>query len=258
MTRSSANLGEVNAISKDDALPYHAQLRTLLSREISKSTWKPGTQIPSEPELCRIYDVSRTVVRQALSDLVDEGKLIRRKGKGTFVAKPKISERLMQDLAGLYEETRSLGQTLRTEVLRFERTAPPDHVREILALPDDQDVIVLDRLRFINNEPRSLVVTFLPFHSVPLLLNDDLQNESLYALLENKYGLQIVSGHRTVEAIPATRRAAELLQLEEGDPVLFLKSVSYLDTGEVIEYFEAQHPGNRSRFEVNLIRQRSH
>jgi len=77
----------------------------------------------------------------------------------------------------------------------------------------------------------------------------------LYALIEQSYGLRIAVGHRTVEAIGADQRAAKLLHLNEGDPILLLTSVSYLDTGQPIEYFEAQHPGNRSRFEVSLIRE---
>ncbi len=246
------------AIDKTSPLPYYVQLRNILADEIARGTWKFNDQIPSEPEMCDMFDISRTVVRQALKDLVNEGKLIREKGRGTFVAKPKSTENLIQNLTGLYETARARGDAIRTRVLRFDRIQPPDYVAEKLDLGPGEDVIVLDRLRYINGEPRSLDITYLPYKLVPELLDDDLSTQSLYELIEDKYKLTIVSGHRTVEAIKADRRAAELLRLEPGEPVLLLTSVSYLDDHRVIEYFEAQHPGRRSRFEVDLVRKRSH
>ncbi len=247
----------LQSIDKSSNLPRHAQLRRILADEINRGNWQPNYQIPSEPELCSLFQVSRTVVRQALEDLVNEGKLVRQKGKGTFVARPKTSDNLIQSLSGFYEAAVARGQTLRTQVLRFARIQPAEYVREKLELEEGQDVIALDRLRFIDDEPRSLVVTYLPYHIVSDLLTEDMRHQSLYALLEDKYNLRIVGGHRTVEAIAADSQAAPLLQLVEGDPILLLTSLSYLANGQVIEYFEAQHPGNRSRFEVNLVRERS-
>ncbi len=244
----------VLGIDKTTYTPYYIQLRDFLSHEISQQRWQPGDQIPSEPELCDMFNVSRTVVRQALQDLVNQGKLVREKGRGTFVAKPKVSETLMQSLTGLYETTRSRGQRLKTIVLRCERVAPSDLVSEKLRLGLDEDVIVLRRLRIVDDAPLSLDLTYLPYRLVPQLLEEDLTNESLYSLIEDKYGLRITSGHRTIEAMRADPEAAQLLQLEEGDPVLLLTSVSYLDNGQAIEYFESVHPGNRSRFEVDVVR----
>ncbi len=247
----------VLGIDKTTYTPYYIQLRDILSHEISQQHWKPGDQIPSEPELCEMFHVSRTVVRQALQDLVNQGKLVREKGRGTFVAKPKVSETLMQSLAGLYETTQLRGQHLNTIVLRCERVAPTDLVSEKLGLGPHEDVIVLRRLRIVDDAPLSLDLTYLPYRLVPGLLEEDLAKESLYSLIEDKYGFRIASGHRTIEAMRVDAEAAELLHIEEGDAVLLLTSVSYLDNGQAIEYFEAIHPGNRSRFEVDVVRKRT-
>src|SRR5512146_367825 len=85
-------------------IPYYVQLIEVLKSQIAHEVWKPGQQIPGEPELCKIYGISRTVVRQALSEMEREGLIERRKGKGTFVALPKISESLAQKLTGFYED----------------------------------------------------------------------------------------------------------------------------------------------------------
>ena len=97
-------LGGVEAIQKDSPLPLYFQLKELLRQEIESGHWQPGQRIPSEAELCHAFDISRSVVRQALTELEYQGLLYREQGKGTFVAQPKISESLMQDLSGFYED----------------------------------------------------------------------------------------------------------------------------------------------------------
>jgi GntR family transcriptional regulator len=244
-------------IDKSTYTPYYIQLREILSHEIDQDRWRVGEQIPSEQELCDAFDVSRTVVRQALQDLVNAGKLFKEKGRGTFVAKPKVTETLMQDLTGLYENTKSRGQQLTTIVLRCARVVPSDLVRERLGLGPGEDAIVLRRLRIVDDAPLSLDLTYLPYRLVPQLLEEDLSKDSLYSLIEDKYGLRISSGHRTIEATLADTETSQLLQIGEGDAVLLLTSVSYLDDGRAIEYFESAHPANRSRFEVDVVRRRA-
>src|SRR5690349_16639345 len=155
----------------------------------------------------------------------------------------------MQNLVGLYETTQARGQLLETRVLRLVRIAPSDVVREQLGLGPAEDVIVLRRLRSVDGAPLSLDLTYLPYRLVPQLLEEDLARNSLYSLIEDKYGFRIAKGRRTIEAMRAEGDVAQLLQIEAGDAVLLLTSVSYLDSGQAIEYFESIHPGNRSRFE---------
>ena len=243
-------------IRKDSPIPYYFQLEEILRGEIESGKWAPGQQIPSESELCEILDVSRTVVRQALNELVNEGLLYRRKGKGTFVSGPKITESLVQSLTGFYEDMIARGLTPVTQVLEQKLVPASKKVAGMLNLKEGDQVIKIDRLRSVGNEPILIVTTFIPYQSCPALLEEDLTNQSLYAVLEDRYKLEIARGRRTLEAISASEEDAKLLGIEEGDPVVLLKSVSYLKDSWPIEYFEAKHRGDRSRFEVELIRQR--
>jgi len=129
-------------------------------------------------------------------------------------------------------------------------------VAGMLNLKEGDQVIKIDRLRSVGNEPILIVTTFIPYQSCRALLEENLTNQSLYAVLEDRYSLGIARGRRTLEAISASEEDAKLLGIEEGDPLILLKSVSYLEDGGPIEYFEAKHRGDRSRFEVELIRQR--
>ncbi|MGQ9625340.1 MAG: GntR family transcriptional regulator [Anaerolineae bacterium] len=252
------HLNTDKTINRDIPLPYYFQLKELLREEIESGKWQPEQQIPSEAELCERFELSRTVVRQALNELVNEGLLYRQKGKGTFVARPKIGESLVQNLTGFYEDMVARGLTPVTQVLEQSVVPASKKVAEKLNLKPGSKVIKIERRRFINDEPILLVTTYIPYEACPELLNEDLTKQSLYALLEEKYGLEIVRGHRTLEAVAANEYEARLLNIEEKAPLVLLHSVSYLRDGRPIEYYHAVHRGDRSRFEVELLRVKKH
>jgi GntR family transcriptional regulator len=243
-----------NAIDFDSNIPYYLQLIGLLKEKINHGEWKPGEQIPSEPELCSAYGVSRTVVRQALGEIELEGLIVRRKGKGTFVAEPKINESLVQKLTGFYQDMVDRGLKPITRVLMHEVQPATPKVAEYLCLQPGTPVFCIERLRFVEEEPILLVTTYVPYALCPRLAEYDLSNQSLYTVLEREFGLVISHGRRTIEAVPATEREAQLLMVEECDPLMLLDSVTYLEDGTPLEYYHAVHRGDRSRFEVELIR----
>jgi len=247
-------LSAQEVIRRDSPVPYYYQLEEFLREQIENGTWKPGQQILSEAELCEAFDVSRTVVRQALNELVHEGLLYRRRGKGTFVAEPKIRESLVQHLTGFYEDTVALGLKPSTKVLEQKVIPAPPKIADGLGIREGEPVTMIDRLRFVDGEPIVLVITYVPQKICPELINEDLSTQSLYAILEQKYGLELVYGRRTLEAVAATEEEAKLLEIDEGDPIILLRSISYLKDGRPIEYFKARHRGDRSRFEVELVR----
>lgn len=240
-------------IDRDSPVPYYAQLKELLVEQLD-SVWPAGERLPGEVTLCEQYGVSRTVVRQALDELEAEGRVVRRKGHGTFAAARKVDESLFQSLTGLYEDVTARGGTLVSVVRRQELVPAPAEVAEQLDLREGEPVLCLERLRFANGEPWVLVRTYLPRDVAPGLLDDDMREQSLYALLEDKYGVRLDHGHRLVEAVPASPVIAEALGLEPRDPVLMLRSTAWNTEGRPVEYFIAYHRGDRSRFQVHLRR----
>jgi GntR family transcriptional regulator len=246
------NVGK--SINFESNIPYYIQLIEVLKEKISKGEWKPNDQLPSEPELCSLYGVSRTVVRQALREIELEGLIIRRKGKGTFVAEPKINESLVQRLTGFYQDMVDRGHKPITKVLMFEVQPASSKVSKYLGLESGTPVFCIERLRYVQDEPILLVTTYIPYAICPRLEEYDLSNQSLYAVLEKEFGLVISHGRRTIEAVTANEREALLLRVEENDPLLLLDSVTYLEDGTPIEYYHAIHRGDRSRFEVELVR----
>jgi GntR family transcriptional regulator len=240
-------------IDKSSPIPYYEQLRAILGRSMAEGRLRVGAQLPSEAQLCDDYGVSRTVVRQALNELANEGLISRQKGKGSFVAPPKIDEHLAQSLTGLAEEVRERGQTLTNDILAFEKVSPAEHISQVLGLESGEPAVFLERLRSIDGEPWNVTSTYLPFDLCEPLLALDMRERSLYASLE-ELGLFLHHGRRTIEATVAGDEQAMLLGIPPRSPVLLLKSVAYLENGRPIEYFLAWHRGDRSRFDVHLRR----
>jgi GntR family transcriptional regulator len=253
---ASAMFPKNEQIDKNSYLPYYIQLKEILKGYIENGDWKSGSQIPSEPELCTIFDISRTVVRQALKELTYEGLLVREKGRGTFVAEPKINEGLIQELTGFYQDMTGRGLRPVSHILKQQVVPASAKVANALRIPPGTQVIEIERLRFVNREPIVLVTTFLPYDRCPALLEADLRHRSLYEFIEQECGLYIDRGRRTIEAVPANEFEAQHLQVEKGSPLILLDSVSYLPDGTPIEYYRALHRGDRSRFEVELVRRR--
>jgi GntR family transcriptional regulator len=241
-------------IDRSSSTPYYAQLKGELLSRIDRGVWKAGDQLPSEPDLCEEFAISRTVVRQALQELEFEGAIRREKGRGTFVAEPKIVEALAQTLTGFYQDMTGQGRTPVSKVLRQSITSTNQKTAVLLGLAAGEAVLEIERLRFIDAEPLVLVTTWLPHRLVPGLEGLDFSGQSLYAVLEQRYGLIISRSRRTMEAVGAKAREAELLQVAVGTPLMQLDSVGYLADGTPVETFHALHRGDRSRFEVELIR----
>lgn len=204
--------------------------------------------------LCNLFAVSRTVIRQALEELEQEGFITRKKGKGTFIAEPKIVEGLFQKLTGFYEDMQTRGYTPVSQVLKQELITANPRLASRLEIEPGSPVLQLDRLRFANREPIVLVTTYLPSRLVPGLEDEPLTTRSLYEVLKSRYGLIITHGRRVIGAACASEQEAQLLQVEKGAPLIVLDSLSYLADGTPIEYFHALHRGDRSVFEVELVR----
>jgi GntR family transcriptional regulator len=228
----------------------------ILKEKIQLAEWIPGDQIPGEQDLCEHYQVSRTVVRQALREMEYEGVISRQKGKGTFISLPKISEGLVQKLTGFYQDMVERGLKPGTKVLHQNVIPSNDKIARFLNIKPGELVIDIQRLRFINEEPIQLVTTYIPHEICPELASVDLTNQSLYEFLEKEYGIFITKGQRYIEAVLANDHEAALLGIERGDPLLMLDSVSYSESGQPVEYYHALHRGDRSRFEVELVRKR--
>lgn len=242
-----------NSVDHSSPLPFYAQVKEALRTQIEQGEWKPGEQLPGELELCDLFDVSRTVIRQALTELAHDGLIVKHKGKGTFVAAPKITEALVQKLTGFYQDMSERGTPPVSRILKQERVPASVKLAQALRLEPGEPVIELERLRFVQEEPIALVTTFLPYARCAEILQIDLRRQSLYAVMEQVCGIVIARGQRTMEAVAANQREAELLEIDPGSPLMLIDSVSFEADGTPVEYYHALHRGDRSRFVAEVV-----
>lgn len=251
-TESLARALHEVSIAKSSPLPYYHQVKQALVASMISSGLEPGDRIPGDHQLCEHFRVSRSVVRQALSELEVEGVIERVKGRGTFVAMPKTTEGLVRSTQGLYDEVLARGSTIVSDVLRQEIVPADEFQAEELEVAPGSDLVMIERLRRVDGEPWVHTTAYLPAHKVPGLTGVDLRETSLYAHLRAEHGLVASSALRSVEAALASVRSARLLGLSAGAPVLVLRSVARGADDAPFESFVAYHRGDRSRFDVEL------
>lgn len=236
-------------------LPLYQQLVTHLERQIDKGELKPGQKIPSENELCEMYKISRITVRQALSDLAIRGKVIRVKGRGTFI--PKFSARKPFDgLSGFSNEIKYTHQTqVKSKIISLEATLPTAETAQMLGLSEDQAVIRLERARYLENTGISGIdLRFLPFSRFHGLLGEDLENNSLYNILRSKYNTFPSRAIHEVSGMACPEKYAEILELNTGEPISHYKDVVFDQNNVPFEFGENFYRIDRYTYRIEIYK----
>lgn len=246
------DLSKTRAIDRRAPIAFYAQLKQLLTEAIQTQHLPEGSLLPGDNELADYYEVSRSVVRQALAGLESDGLIVRRQGKGTYVAKDKVSEGLADWSGGLSEDAQLRGAKVRSRVVTLAVVPAQGDIARRLQLPEGTPVVTLERVRSIDDEPWVHTTTWLPQSVVPGLETYDFRERSLYDVLRSEYGLVFGRVRRSIEAAPADSNTGEFLDIGEGASVLKLTSVLFNSMGTPIETFVAYHRGDRSRFDVDL------
>lgn len=241
-------------IDRHSPIPFYFQLKKLVVDEIASGRWGPGERLPSEPQICDHFAVSRTTVRQALAELKSEGMIRREKGRGTFVPEFPSASWLLQSSHGFYDEAVRMGHRVTSRVLRAELEVLPRWAADALGLPPESPGVTLERLRSIDDRLVMYVLNHLPPDLADTtLLSADLENGSLYRTLEEQEGLTVVGGRRVVEAVTAEGDLAKLLEVESGAPLLFVESVSWDGAMRPFECYRAWHRADRTKIEVQVV-----
>jgi GntR family transcriptional regulator len=240
-------------IDRNSPAPFYFQLAEALEREITSSRWPAGTRLPSEPEMCEHFALSRTTVRQALARLEQRGLIERLKGQGTFVRRSEPGLWLLQSSEGFFqEEVDRLGRTVTSRVLSAESGPLPLWACTALELPPQSHGATLERLRSIDGLVALYVVNHLPDHAADAALAIRNPSESLYRRLRELAGVEPYGGQRTLEAIAAPEWLAELLELGPGAPVAFIESVAWDAQMRPFDCYRAWLRTDRTRIDVQV------
>jgi GntR family transcriptional regulator len=238
-------------IDRHSPTPIFEQVKAILEAFIAAGDFRPHQRIPSERELSLALGASRMTVRQALLEMITEGSIYTRSGKGTYVAERKI-EQPLQRLTSFTEDIRSRGSRPASRVLAQEILPAPLELAEALGLRPGVELIRLRRLRLADDRPLAIETSHLPHAICPRLLDFDLAAGSLYELLATHYGVHLRSAKQTIEASEPLAEEQQLLELPQGVPVLRLHRLTFADDGRAVEFVRAVYRGDRYQLHVEL------
>ena len=240
------------SLDRTSPVPLYYQLKEIFRSWIAAGDFDQDGRFPSEAELQQQFKVSRMTIRRALSELVQEGFLVREQGRGSFVVRPRVQDQLRY-LTSFTEDMRLRGLPTRSRILDFRLVHDPE-VAKAMGIPESEELVQLRRLRLVRDDPVAIQNAFIRHRFCPGLVERGLMEGSLYATLEQGYGLRLGRAIQMVEAKPADEYEARLLEIEPGQPVLLLERLTFLRGGEPVEYVRSAYRGDRYRFTVELPR----
>lgn len=237
-----------------DLLPRYYQIKQVIKKWILDEEIGMGEKIPSENELSASFQVSRLTVRQALSQLVQEGFLISKRGDGTYVtdnAKLISSHNLefsgfMDDL--FYQISRSKTKTVEIKQKKLQKS-----IREKLELPEEEkEIVQINRVRYIDNKSFAYTVNYLPVEIGRLFTRKDLLKKSLLQILELDFGILFTEAFQTIEASFADQHLAKRLEIPSGSPILFVERIMYTKKRKPVELVQSSYRGDLYKYIVRL------
>ncbi len=234
--------------------PLYFQIEMDLRKKIMDGGFKPGHLLPSERELVRSYNVSRLTVREAINRLVSQGLVVKKQGKGTFVAE-QSADHMVGPLNSSSEVFLLKNYRVKTIVIKSKKTLPSKEIGKHLQLSDTGgEIFYLERVRFANEIPVAHITCYLPYKYVADIETFDFSEATLYRTLEDYYRLELFEAYEVIEATGANRRSAELLDLTPGAPVLMNQRTTYLKDETVIEFEKVLYRSDIYKYHNKLIR----
>lgn len=225
-------MGECLAVKliEDSLAPLYQQVMDDIQKDISTGTYSPGDKIPSEAGLSEFYGVSRITVRRAIEELVAEGYLTKRQGKGTFVNPPKLARKIHQtsEVQSFTDTCKESGKMAGATLLKLEVVPARDAEREFLNLAEDARLIHVQRLRTADDVPIMLENNFFPLDGFEFLEHADLTNQSIFSTVEKETGRLPSDSTCSLEIVRASADVAGPLKVTAGEP-LFYEHVEFYD-----------------------------
>jgi GntR family transcriptional regulator len=239
-------------IEEASPVPLWYQLRNAMLSRIISGAWEPGSQLPTEEELCDALGISRSTVRPAVESLVRDGLVVRTRGKGSFVAMAPTTQIKFSPL-GFYRTMTARGHTVHSRVLECRRMLATDDLIEELNLHGNEEILLIRRLRFADDHPVVLSSNYLLYDLCAGIEDEDLSTGSLWARLEERLGRKVAGGMHTFHAVLATSEERQLLQIPPDLPLLMSIGTNYLTDGTPFERAIVKVPGDRGLLEVRYI-----
>ncbi|MCL5265407.1 MAG: GntR family transcriptional regulator [Chloroflexi bacterium] len=241
------------AVLEADPTPLYHQIKEIIRSQIKSGELRPGDQLPTESQLVKEYGVSLITVRHALKDLVNEGLLYRRRGKGTYLA-TRSDEQSFVRLRCLVEDVANKGVSLSSRTLAVQTEPADADVAARLAMPVGAEIVCISRLRCVNAEPISVDVAFFPPAIGHWVATRNLDAQTIARALEDDFHLPVEEADYTVQACRADQTLSELLLVALDEPILLVERLSRGADGKPIDLQRRYYRSDRFKYELTVKR----
>ncbi len=238
-------------LSKKTGFPLYKQVREYMLGKIESSEWPEGSMLPKEEDLCRTLQVSRITLRDAMKLLVLEGKLERIPGKGTFVSRRKLEQRMNRHFSFTRWATQN-GIPHATRILRVETLKCTGHIATHLQIAEGDMVTHIERVRLGNGEPLMAEEIWVPTALCLELHLKDLANVPLHDILAKDYNIELVEAVESIEPGIANDHVRQLLHMHDPALVHSVEHTAYTLNCKVVYFAASQYRGDRVKFSFEL------
>lgn len=244
-------------INKYSSVPLYSQLKNLIIDKIENGEFSEDSKIPSEQELCEIYDISRPTVRQAVMELTSNGYLYKEKGKGTFVSRSK-SRIDIKNYSGFTDSILDSQVPGERNVLSADRAKSDEYrkLEEVFNIPGNQKIefVQVKYSTIQNGEVLALNVSFIPLNLFPSIVEDIRDKKPSYEILRGKYPLIPVRTKSSLEIIYTEQDDAQHLHVQTGQPLIKIENIMYSKSGQVVEYIISKYRSDKCKLVFENIK----
>jgi GntR family transcriptional regulator len=243
---------ELMPMNRESPVPLHHQVRNYLLGCLERAELLPGQKLLQEREYAARFGISLAPVRQAILDLVKEGYLYRVPGRGTFVREQKVEEKI-SILSSFTESMRAKGLSAVLRVVELRIDKAPAVVR-LIPETQDQQFVFLQRVAMVEGTAMALLTSYLPSRLVPGLESLDLNGQSLYRTLEERYGIVLARAESSIEVVRCRGTQSIVLGVPQGTPMLQVEGKTYDVKDQFVEFAQVLYRADRFRFTIESFR----
>lgn len=241
-----------SALDRTETAPLWVQLKNRIQDAIKSEKLRPSSRMPSEAALCEIFDVSKPVVRAALGALAAEGHVIKMPRKGMFVAQPRQDVDFMTSNLSVFGDLMAKGHVVTTKTFEFYRAPADENEQRVFGLPPEGDVVRIARVYYCDGRPITHTNISIPGHKVPDLEKIDLDNQSIFRTLRERYGLTVQRAERWFTAELPDEQAILRMGVPPDAPLIAIESIAYDHSGGALEYYRAFYNSAVARIHLRI------
>ena len=237
-------------IDKKSRVPLYAQLIDIIVGKIELGELKENEKLPSERELCDLYNISRTTTRQAMIELENDGYIYKEHGKGSFVS-PRTYTQSLVKMYSFSEEIKKLGKTPKTSIIALTTIPASLKVAKKLEIVEEDMVYELIRLRLADEDPMLYEITYIPYWDFPDLTKEDFEKQTMYGLFQSRFGISIQTAKESFKAVKTGPVEAKYLLDEVGAPAMRIERIAY-SHNHPVEYTRTVARGDKYVYTIEL------